>query len=147
VVSVSVVVLAAGAQLPRYAHDADAGCDLVANEHAELSAGGGRASIGCGIAVAIPEGHAGFVLPRSGLALHHGVTCLNAPGLIDAGYRGELRVVLVNTDPMTTFVVEPGDRIAQLVVQRVEHVRFVETDELASSTRGAGGFGSTGVSS
>jgi dUTP pyrophosphatase len=117
------------------------------NEHAELSAGGGRASISCGIAVAIPEGHAGFVLPRSGLALHHGVTCLNAPGLIDAGSRGELRVVLVNTDPMTTFVVEPGDRIAQLVVQRVEHVRFVETDELASSTRGAGGFGSTGVSS
>ncbi len=145
-VSVSVVVLAAGAQLPRYAHDADAGCDLVANEHAELAPGGGRASVGCGIAVAIPEGHAGFVLPRSGLALHHGVTCLNAPGLVDAGYRGELRVVLVNTDPLTPFVVQPGDRIAQLVVQRVEQVRFVEADELASSTRGEGGFGSTGIS-
>jgi dUTP pyrophosphatase len=146
VVSVSVVAVAAGGQLPRYAHDADAGCDLVANEHVELAAGGGRASVGCGIAVAIPEGHAGFVLPRSGLALHHGVTCLNAPGLIDAGYRGELRVVLVNTDPTTPFVVRPGDRIAQLVVQRVEQVRFVESDTLASSTRGQGGFGSTGVS-
>lgn len=146
-VSVPVVTLAAGAQLPRYAHDADAGCDLVANERVELVAGGGRASVGCGIAVAIPEGHAGFVLPRSGLALHHGVTCLNAPGLVDAGYRGELRVVLVNTDPDTPYVVQPGDRIAQLVVQRVEHVRFVEADELASSARGDGGFGSTGASS
>jgi dUTP pyrophosphatase len=145
VVSVPVVALAAGAQLPRYAHEADAGCDLVANECAELRAGGGRASIGCGIAVAIPEGHAGFVLPRSGLALHHGVTCLNAPGLIDAGYRGELRVVLVNTDPDTAFVVRPGDRIAQLVIQRVEQARFVEAEELATSTRGEGGFGSTGV--
>jgi dUTP pyrophosphatase len=145
VVSVPVVALAAGAQLPRYAHEADAGCDLVANERAELRAGGGRASIGCGIAVAIPEGHAGFVLPRSGLALHHGVTCLNAPGLIDAGYRGELRVVLVNTDPDTAFVVRPGDRIAQLVIQRVEQARFVEAEELATSTRGEGGFGSTGV--
>jgi dUTP pyrophosphatase len=146
VVSVPVVVLAADAQLPRYAHDADAGCDLVASERVELAAGGGRAAVGCGIAVAIPEGHAGFVLPRSGLALHHGVTCLNAPGLIDAGYRGELRVVLVNTDPDADYVVEPGDRVAQLVVQRVEQARFVEAEALASSARGDGGFGSTGVS-
>ncbi len=146
-VSVSVVALTAGARLPSYAHDADAGCDLVADEHVELAPRGGRASVGCGIAVAIPEGHAGFVLPRSGLALHHGVTCLNAPGLIDAGYRGELRVVLVNTDPDTAFVVRPGDRIAQLVVQRVEQVRFVEADELATTARGDGGFGSTGISS
>jgi dUTP pyrophosphatase len=146
VVSVPVVALADGAQLPRYAHDADAGCDLVANEHVELAPSGGRASVGCGIAVAIPEGHAGFVLPRSGLALRHGVTCLNAPGLIDAGYRGELRVVLVNTDPHATFTVRPGDRVAQLVVQRVEHVRFVATDELSTTSRADGGFGSTGVS-
>jgi dUTP pyrophosphatase len=146
VVSVPVVALAAGAQLPRYAHDDDAGCDLVANEHGELAPGGGRASIGCGIAVAIPEGHAGFVLPRSGLALHHGVTCLNAPGLIDAGYRGELRVVLVNTDPDTPYMVEPGDRVAQLVVLQVEQVRFVEADELTVSARADGGFGSTGAS-
>jgi len=146
VVSVPVVALAEGAQLPSYAHDADAGCDLVATELVELAPGGGRASIGCGIAVAIPDGYAGFVLPRSGLALHHGVTCLNAPGLVDAGYRGELRVVLVNTDPSHPFVVRPGDRVAQLVVQRVEHVRFVSADQLSATSRGAGGFGSTGKS-
>ena len=102
--------------------------------------------MGCGIAIAIPEGHAGFVLPRSGLALRHGVTCLNAPGLVDAGYRGELRVLLVNTDPDTSFVVNVGDRVAQLVVQRVEAANFVATDELSSTARGVGGFGSTGVS-
>jgi dUTP pyrophosphatase len=147
VVSVPVVALVEGAQAPQYAHDADAGCDLVASEHVELAPGGGRAAIGCGIAVAIPEGYAGFVLPRSGLALRHGVTCLNAPGLIDAGYRGELRVVLVNTDPLVPFVVRPGDRVAQLVVQRVEHARFVAADELSTTSRGDGGFGSTGVSS
>jgi len=146
VVSVPVVTLAEGAAVPRYAHDGDAGCDLVANEHVELAPSGGRASVSCGIAVAIPEGHAGFVLPRSGLALRHGVTCLNAPGLIDAGYRGELRVVLVNTDPSAPFVVRPGDRIAQLVIQRVEHVQFVTTDVLSTTSRGDGGFGSTGVS-
>lgn len=144
-VSVPVVALAPGAQLPRHAHPGDAGCDLVATEAAELAPRGGRAAVGCGIAVAIPDGYAGFVLPRSGLALHHGVTCLNAPGLVDAGYRGELRVVLVNTDPEATFVVRPGDRIAQLVIQRVEDVAFVEAEALASSARGDGGFGSTGV--
>jgi dUTP pyrophosphatase len=147
VVSVPVVALAASAQVPRYAHDGDAGCDLVASERVELAPGGGRAAVGCGIAVAIPEGYGGFVLPRSGLALQHGVTCLNAPGLVDAGYRGELRVVLVNTDPTTPFVVEPGDRVAQLVVQRVEHVAFDVRDSLEATTRGDGGFGSTGVGS
>jgi dUTP pyrophosphatase len=145
VVSVPVVALAADAQIPRYAHDGDAGCDLVANERVELAAGGGRAAVGCGIAIAIPEGHAGLVLPRSGLALHHGVTCLNAPGLIDAGYRGELRVVLVNTDPTTPFVVQVGDRVAQLVVQRVEHASFEQVDELPHAVRGTAGFGSTGL--
>jgi dUTP pyrophosphatase len=134
------------AEIPRYAHPGDAGCDLVAAERVELAPRGGRASVGCGIAVAIPEGHAGFVLPRSGLALRHGVTCLNAPGLVDAGYRGELRVVLVNTDPDTPFVVNVGDRVAQLVVQRVVQADFVATHELSSSARGIGGFGSTGVS-
>ncbi len=145
-VSVPVVAMTERAQMPRYAHPGDGGCDLVAAERVELAPRGGRASVGCGIAVAIPEGHAGFVLPRSGLALHHGVTCLNAPGLVDAGYRGELRVVLVNTDPETPFVVDVGDRVAQLVIQRVEQATFLPTNELTSSARGAGGFGSTGVS-
>jgi dUTP pyrophosphatase len=146
VVTVPVRAVAEDARVPAYAHDGDAGCDLVAVERVVLAPGGGRAAVRCGIAVAIPVGHAGFVLPRSGLALHHGVTCLNAPGLIDAGFRGELRVVLLNTDPTTPFVVQPGDRVAQLVVQRVEHAEFVLLDDLEASARGAGGFGSTGVS-
>ena len=146
-VTVPVVSLSDGTTLPAYAHDGDAGCDLVASERVELAPGGGRAAVACGIAVAIPEGHAGFVLPRSGLALNHGVTCLNAPGLIDSGYRGELRVVLVNTDPTTPFVVTPGDRVAQLVIQRVEHVTFEHASELPRTARGDGGFGSTGVRS
>jgi dUTP diphosphatase len=133
--------------LPAPAHEHDAGHDLVAREDARLEPAGGRALVPTGVAVAIPPGYCGLVLPRSGLALRHGVTCLNAPGLIDAGYRGELRVVLVNTDPLAGYVVKPGDRIAQLVVQRVEQVRFVEAEGLGASTRGDGGFGSTGVSS
>lgn len=144
-VAVPVVALTDRASIPRYAHDGDAGCDLVATEDVLLAPGGGRASVGCGIAVAIPEGHAGFVLPRSGLALNHGVTCLNAPGLIDAGYRGELRVVLVNLDPVEPFAVHAGDRVAQLVIQRVEHAQFARADALEGSARGGGGFGSTGV--
>lgn len=145
-ISVPVVALREGAVLPGYAHHDDAGCDLVATERVELAAGGGRGVVGCGISVAIPDGYAGFVLPRSGLAAKHGVTCLNAPGLIDAGYRGELRVVLVNTDPVTPYVVEPGDRVAQLVVQRVERIAFEPAAELRTSLRGANGFGSTGSS-
>lgn len=132
--------------LPSYARLGDAGADLVAREPAVLAPGGGRALIPTGIALALPVGTAGFIQPRSGLALRHGVTCLNAPGLIDSGYRDELRVLLVNLDPTTSFAVERGDRIAQLVVQRVEHVAFVAVDELPpSSERGLGGFGSTGT--
>jgi dUTP pyrophosphatase len=130
--------------LPRYATDGDAGADLVASEDVLLAPGGGRALVPTGMAVAIPAGYAGFVQPRSGLALKHGVTCLNTPGLIDSGYRGELKVLLVNTDPTEPFQVRRGERIAQLVVQRVEHVHFAETDVLPESTRGEGGFGSTG---
>ena len=100
-----------------------------------------------GAAIAIPAGYAGFVQPRSGLAMRHGVTCLNTPGLIDSGYRGELKVLLVNTDPSEPFTIERGDRIAQIVIQRVEHCQFVEVDELPDSARGEGGFGSTGVAS
>lgn len=130
--------------LPAYAHDDDAGIDLIARCEITLEPGGGRALVPTGVAVAIPVGYAGFVQPRSGLALKHGVTCLNTPGLVDSGYRGELKVLLVNTDPDRAFTVERGQRIAQLVVQAVEHVRLVEVDELESSDRGASGFGSTG---
>lgn len=130
--------------LPRYATEGDAGADLVARETLTLAPGGGRALVPTGAAIAIPPGYAGFVLPRSGLALKHGVTCLNSPGLIDSGYRGELKVLLVNHDPTTPFEVVRGERIAQLVIQRVEHCGFVERDELSESARGVGGFGSTG---
>ena len=130
--------------LPGYATEGDAGVDLVAREDVVLAPGGGRALVPTGIAVAIPQGYAGFVQPRSGLALKHGVTCLNTPGLIDSGYRGELKVLLVNTDPVEAFAVRRGERIAQLVIQRVEHVTFVVRDELPASARGEGGFGSTG---
>jgi len=130
--------------LPSYAHLGDAGADLMAREPVVL-APGGRALVPTGIALALPPGTAGFVQPRSGMALRHGVTCLNTPGLIDSGYRDELRVLLVNLDPTAPFAVERGDRIAQLVVQRVEHADFVAMDELPGSERGGGGFGSTGT--
>ena len=130
--------------MPVYARPGDAGIDLMARTDTVLAAGGGRALVPTGVAVAIPDGCAGFVLPRSGLALKHGVTCLNTPGLIDSGYRGELKVVLVNTDPREPFAVERGERIAQLVVLAVEQVRLVEVDSLDPSTRGDQGFGSTG---
>ena len=144
-VVVPVVRLDADLPLPTYARVGDAGADLVASEDARLAPAGGRAFVGTGISVAIPEGWAGFVCPRSGLARDHGVTCLNAPGIIDAGYRGEVRVLLVNTDPQRHYDVRRGDRIAQLVVQRVEQVAFTVIDQLPLSERGAGGFGSTGV--
>lgn len=130
--------------LPAYARPGDAGIDLTARTPTVLAAGGGRALVPTGMAISLPEGCAGFVLPRSGLALKHGVTCLNTPGLIDSGYRGELKVVLVNTDPSEPFAVERGERIAQLVVMAVEQVRLVEVDSLDPSTRGDQGFGSTG---
>jgi dUTP pyrophosphatase len=130
--------------LPAQHHEGDAGYDLQARETVDLRPGGGRALVATGIAVEIPPGYAGFVLPRSGLALKHGVTCLNTPGLIDAPYRGELKVLLVNTDPHTTYRVSRGDRIAQLVVQRVEMVEWIEVGELTVSDRDVFGFGSTG---
>ncbi|QXC59464.1 dUTP diphosphatase [Aquihabitans sp. G128] len=131
--------------LPSYARVGDAGADLVAREAATLAPGGGRALVPTGIALALPVGTAGFVQPRSGLALRHGVTCLNSPGLIDSGYRDELRVLLVNLDPAEPFEVARGDRIAQLVIQRVEQAAFEPVDELPASERGLGGFGSTGT--
>ena len=129
--------------LPTYARTGDAGLDLVAREDAELRAGGGRALVPTGIAFALPEGYAGFVQPRSGLALKHGVTCLNTPGLIDSGYRDELKVLLVNLDPTEPYTVRRGERIAQLVVQAVEQVQWSVVDALDGDNRG-GGFGSTG---
>jgi dUTP pyrophosphatase len=131
--------------LPRQQHTDDAGYDLHAREHVELAPAGGRALVPTGLAVAIPAGYAGFVLPRSGLALKHGITCLNSPGLIDPQYRGELKVLLVNTDPSAAFVVERGDRIAQLVIQHVEVVDWKEVDVLDTTARDTFGFGSTGV--
>ena len=141
---VPIVRLDPDAPLPSYAHEGDAGADLVAREDVVLVAGGGRALVPTGVAVAIPDGWAGFVQPRSGLALKHGVTTLNTPGLIDSGYRGELKVILVNTDPTQDFEVHRGDRIAQLVIQRVERCGFRLVDELPPATRDSGGFGSTG---
>jgi len=132
------------AVLPTQAYAGDAGLDLAACERVELEPGE-RATIGTGLAVAIPEGYAGFVQPRSGLALRHGITIVNTPGLVDAGYRGELRVVLLNTDARATFVVEPGMRIAQLVVLAVPGVEAVEVEELPGSERGVRGFGSSAV--
>ena len=130
--------------LPDYARSGDAGADLVAREGVVLAAGGGRVMVPTGLAVAIPGGYAGLILPRSGLALRHGVTVMNAPGLVDAGYRGELNVVLVNTDPTHDYAVQRGDRIAQLVVVAVEQVALTVVDELPGSDRGTGGFGHSG---
>ena len=132
------------ATLPGQAHDDDAGYDLCANEDAVIEPRGGRALIPTGLAVAIPPGCGGFVLPRSGLALKHGVTLLNTPGLIDPQYRGEVKVLLVNTDPDAAYEVHRGDRIAQLVIQQVEYVEWQEVDALDTTTRDTFGFGSTG---
>jgi dUTP pyrophosphatase len=129
---------------PAYARAGDAGADLFARVGAVVHARGGRALIPTGVRMALPEGYAGFVQPRSGLALHHGITLANSPGLIDSGYRDELAVIVINTDPVQDFEVQRGDRIAQLVVQRVETVHFIEVDELPTSERGSGGFGHTG---
>jgi dUTP pyrophosphatase len=137
-------VLHPDAVVPSYANDGDAGCDLVSVATCRLAPGGGRALVPTGLSVAIPEGHGGFVLPRSGLAARHGVTCVNAPGLIDPGYRGEVMVALVNLDPEHEYVVHAGDRIAQLVVLPVEPASFRVVTDLPTADRGAGGFGSTG---
>lgn len=132
-----------GVPVPHYAHPGDAGADLVTRVDATL-APGERATLPTGIAIALPEGYAAFVHPRSGLAAKHGLTIVNAPGTVDAGYRGEIAVTLLNTDPREPVVLHRGDRIAQLVIQRVERAQFVETDALPDSVRGAGGFGSSG---
>lgn len=129
---------------PSYAHAGDAGADLRAAEAVEI-APGERALIGTGVSIALPEGYAAFVVPRSGLAAKHGITVLNTPGTVDAGYRGEVKVTLLNTDRERSFRVEPGDRIAQVILMPVSRAVFVPVEELPDSERGAGGFGSTGV--
>ena len=129
--------------LPAYAREGDAGIDLLAREDALIPHGGGRVLVPTGLSIAIPVGYAGFVLPRSGLALKHGLSAANSPGLIDSGYRGELKVIMLNTDPNEDYQVRRGDRIAQLVIQRVEEVRWTEVEELDGLDRG-GGFGHSG---
>lgn len=135
--------LDAGLPMPSYAHPGDAGADLRAAEDVELLPGE-RAVVGTGVAIALPDGYAAFVHPRSGLAARHGVTLVNAPGTVDAGYRGEIRVTLINTDTKDAVRLRRGDRVAQLVIQRVEKAVFYEVDRLPGSARGADGFGSTG---
>ena len=131
--------------VPTYAHPGDAGADLVSTQDVTL-APGERAAVPTGVAIAMPAGYVGLIHPRSGLALKHGVGMVNAPGTIDAGYRGEIKVLLINHDPDNPFVIHRGDRIAQLIIQRVEHALFHEVGQLPGSDRGDGGFGSTGVS-
>ncbi|MGW6495455.1 dUTP diphosphatase [Nonomuraea angiospora] len=142
-VEVLIQRLDAGLPMPSYAHAGDAGADLYAAEDVELLPGE-RAVVGTGVAIALPDGYAAFVHPRSGLAAKHGVTLVNAPGTVDAGYRGEIRVTLINTDAKESFRLQRGDRVAQLVVQRVERAAFHEVERLPGSVRGANGFGSTG---
>jgi dUTP pyrophosphatase len=143
-VRVAVKRLDAGVPLPAYAREGDAGLDLHAAHDVTLPPGA-RALVGTGVAIALPPGVAGLIVPRSGLALRHGVSIVNTPGLIDAGYRGELKVLLVNHDLQATVTLRRGERIAQLVIQRVERAELVAVDELPPSERGAGGFGSTGA--
>lgn len=138
------VVLDPELPLPGYARDGDAGADLVARTSTIVEAAGGRALVPTGIRVAIPDGYAGFVQPRSGLALRHGITLANSPGLIDSGYRDELAVIVINTDPTDDFKINRGDRIAQLVVQKVEYAVFTPVEDLPGSERGLGGFGHSG---
>jgi dUTP pyrophosphatase len=142
VIELPIQRLCEDAVVPARAYSGDAGLDLAACEHVELGPGE-RAVVGTGLAVAIPDGYAGFVQPRSGLAARNGITVVNAPGLIDSGYRGEIQVVLLNTDKAESFVVEPGMRVAQLVVMPVPELELVESDELPESERGVRGFGSS----
>ncbi|MCK6065372.1 MULTISPECIES: dUTP diphosphatase [Microbacterium] len=142
--TVDVPIIAAAA--PVYAHPGDAGADLTAAEAVRLEPGE-RALVGTGVRIALPDGHVAFVVPRSGLAAKHGITIVNAPGTVDAGYRGEIKVSLLNTDAREAFDVAVGDRIAQLIVMPVPPVRFLPVDTLPDSSRGEGGFGSTGYSS
>ena len=141
----SIEVLFTGAA-PVFVHPGDAGADLVATEPVVLEPGE-RATVGTGLAIAMPNGYVGFVVPRSGLAAKHGITIVNSPGTVDAGYRGELRVTLLNTDPRESYAIAAGDRIAQLIVMALPKVRFVEVERLPGSERGESGFGSTGYGS
>jgi len=140
---ISIRRLDPGVPLPSYAHPGDAGADLVTTEDVTLKPGE-RALVPTGISIALPEGYAAFVHPRSGLAARHGLSIVNTPGTVDAGYRGEIKVALINHDLAEPVVLSRGDRIAQLVIQRVEHAVFVDVDDLPDSARGAGGYGSTG---
>lgn len=142
-IDVLLVMLDAELPEPSYAHPGDAGADLVARVDVELPPGA-RALVPTGVSIALPDGYAAFVHPRSGLAAKHGVTIVNAPGTVDAGYRGEIQVTLLNTDTESTVRLHRGDRIAQLVIQRVERARFVRAERLPGSHRGTGGFGSSG---
>ena len=139
--SVDVPIIAP--QLPVYAHPGDAGADLISTQALRLEPGQ-RALVGTGVSIALPEGFAAFVVPRSGLAAKHGITVVNSPGTVDAGYRGEIKVSLLNTDSNAAYDVAVGDRIAQLIVMPVTRARFLPVDALDESVRGAGGFGSTG---
>lgn len=140
----NVEVLISSGEVPAYAHPGDAGADLHAAE-AHVLAPGHRATVGTGVAIALPDGYAAFVVPRSGLAMRHGITIVNSPGTVDAGYRGEIRVTLLNTDTEQPFRIEVGDRIAQLIVMPVSRARFVPVTTLPGSHRGESGFGSTGI--
>lgn len=140
----NVEVLISSGEVPVYAHPGDAGADLHAAE-AHVLAPGQRATVGTGVAIALPDGYAAFVVPRSGLAMRHGITIVNSPGTVDAGYRGEIRVTMLNTDTEHPFRIEVGDRIAQLIVMPVSRARFVPVTSLPGSHRGESGFGSTGI--
>jgi dUTP pyrophosphatase len=144
-VAEAIEVLISSGQTPVYAHPGDAGADLHAAEAVEL-APGARATVGTGVSIALPDGYVAFVVPRSGLAARHGITIVNSPGTVDAGYRGEIRVTLLNTDATEAYSVAVGDRIAQIIVQPVTRARFVEVERLPGSQRGDSGFGSTGYS-
>jgi dUTP pyrophosphatase len=142
----SVEVLISSDNIPRYAHPGDAGADVVSAE-AVVIAPGARITVGTGMSVALPDGFAAFIVPRSGLAAHHGITVVNSPGTVDAGYRGEIRVTLLNTDSSVAYPVAIGDRIAQIIVMPIVRARFVRVQSLPGSHRGSSGFGSTGNSS
>nr|AIA13022.1 dUTP diphosphatase [uncultured bacterium] len=144
-IELKIKLLDDGLTMPRYQHEGDAGLDLSSRIDFTLEPGE-RATVPTGIAVAIPRGYAGFVLIRSGLAARHGISCVNSPGLIDAGYRGEIAVVMINTDKREPLQIKRGDRIAQLVIQKIEEAILIEVNELDETARGAGGFGSTGRS-
>jgi dUTP pyrophosphatase len=144
-VSVSVEVLVTGTQVPSFAHPGDAGADVCANERVVVQPGQ-RVTVGTGMSIALPDGFVAFVVPRSGLAAKNGITIVNSPGTVDAAYRGEIRVTLLNTDMNEAFEVHPGDRIAQMIVMPLTKPRFIPVERLPQSHRGEGGFGSTGVS-